>query len=237
MSLETVVGVESLLEQLESYADKGLGALGSAQQEIQQLTERVTQLEAKLEALVQQINQPLTLEFASPLLVTLKTNTSLKTEMPIETAAPVEIETPVETAAPLDALNPQERLKHWIKTYPKAFMPNQPQPLKVGIHEEILAAEGGDLKKIRRALAGYVKVPRYLRCMKKGAARLDLQGSHVGLVNEEEAGFAQAHLQTLEQQKQQREAQKAQQQTEQAERLETDRLHGKLSALMQQNTR
>lgn len=233
MSLETVVGVESLLEQLESYADKGLGALGSAQQEIQQLTERVTQLEAKLEALVQQINQPLTLEFASPLLVTLKTNTSLKTEMPIETAAPVEIETP----APLDALNPQERLKHWIKTYPKAFMPNQPQPLKVGIHEEILAAEGGDLKKIRRALAGYVKVPRYLRCMKKGAARLDLQGSHVGLVNEEEAGFAQAHLQTLEQQKQQREAQKAQQQTEQAERLETDRLHGKLSALMQQNTR
>lgn len=233
MSLETVVGVESLLEQLESYADKGLGALGSAQQEIQQLTERVTQLEAKLEALVQQINQPLTLEFASPLLVTLKANTSLKTEMPIETAAPVEIETP----APLDALNPQERLKHWIKTYPKAFMPNQPQPLKVGIHEEILAAEGGDLKKIRRALAGYVKVPRYLRCMKKGAARLDLQGSHVGLVNEEEAGFAQAHLQTLEQQKQQREAQKAQQQTEQAERLETDRLHGKLSALMQQNTR
>ena len=233
MSLETVVGVESLLEQLESYADKGLGALGSAQQEIQQLTERVTQLEAKLEALVQQINQPLTLEFASPLLVTLKTNTSLKTEMPIETAAPVEIETP----APLDALNPQERLKHWIKTYPKAFMPNQPQPLKVGIHEEILAAEGGDLKKIRRALAGYVKVPRYLRCMKKGAARLDLQGSHVGLVNEEEAGFAQAHFQTLEQQKQQREAQKAQQQTEQAERLETDRLHGKLSALMQQNTR
>lgn len=233
MSLETVVGVESLLEQLESYADKGLGALGSAQQEIQQLTERVTQLEAKLEALVQQINQPLTLEFASPLLVTLKTNTSLKTEMPIETAAPVEIETP----APLDALNPQERLKHWIKTYPKAFMPNQPQPLKVGIHEEILAAEGGDLKKIRRALAGYVKVPRYLRCMKKGAARLDLQGSHVGLVNEEEAGFAQAHLQTLEQQKEQREAQKAQQQTEQAERLETDRLHGKLSALMQQNTR
>lgn len=231
MSLETVVGVESLLEQLESYADKGLGALGSAQQEIQQLTERVTQLEAKLEALVQQINQPLTLEFASPLLVTLKTNTSLKTEMPIETAAPVE------TAAPLDALNPQERLKHWIKTYPKAFMPNQPQPLKVGIHEEILAAEGGDLKKIRRALAGYVKVPRYLRCMKKGAARLDLQGSHVGLVNEEEAGFAQAHLQTLEQQKEQREAQKAQQQTEQAERLETDRLHGKLSALMQQNTR
>ena len=150
MSLETVVGVESLLEQLESYADKGLGALGSAQQEIQQLTERVTQLEAKLEALVQQINQPLTLEFASPLLVTLKANTSLKTEMPIETAAPVEIETPVETAAPLDALNPQERLKHWIKTYPKAFMPNQPQPLKVGIHEEILAAEGGDLKKIRR---------------------------------------------------------------------------------------
>lgn len=232
MSLETVVGVDSLLKQLENYADKGLGALGSAQQEIQQLTERVTQLEAKLESLIQQINQPLTVELASPLMVTLKANTSLETE------APVEIKAPVETAAiDLDALNPQQRLKHWIKTYPQAFMPNQPQPLKVGIHEEILAAEGGDMKKIRRALAGYVKVPRYLRCMKKDAVRLDLQGNQAGVVNAEEAAFALAHLQRLEQQKKQREAQRIEQQAEQAKRLVAENLQDKLSALVQQNTR
>lgn len=249
MSLESFVGVDSLLEQLENYADKSLGALGNAQQEIQQLNKRVTQLETTLEKLIQQINQPLTLELASPLMVTLKANTSLETNMPEEIEMPEEIKTPKEVEAPkeaepslgalpnLDALNPQKRLKHWVKTYPKAFIPNQPQPLKVGIHDDLQAAESGDLKKIRRALAGYVKVPRYLHCLKAGAVRLNLQGQPDGCVTQEEADFAQAQLQTLAANKKQREAQKLQQEIEQKERLATNRLQNKLSALVQQNTR
>lgn len=243
MSLESILDVNNLLEQLESYADKGLGALGAAQQNIQQLTKRVAQLEAKLEKLTQQINQPLTVELASPLMVTLKTNTSLETETPVKTAmpvaieAPAEIEIPAETAAPLDALNSQQRLKHWIKTYSSAFLISQPKPLKVGIHDDLLAAEGGELKKIRRALAGYVKLPRYLHCLKAGAVRLDLQGQPAGSVTQQEADFAQAQLQKLAQNNKQREAQKKQQQAKQEERLITDRLQNKLSALVQLNTR
>ncbi len=244
MSVEFEAGVDGLLGQLESYANKGLGALENAKQEItklearnQQLTDRVAQLEASIEKLgsrlAESIENPVTADFlgrSDALMVMIKETLGVASP-----AVCTQDKTPTESE--LDKLNPQQRLAHWIKSYPRSFMPGQPQPLKVGIHEELQALEGGDMKKIRRALAGYVKVPRYLRCMRLGAVRLDLNGNNAGFVTKEEADFAAAHLQELEERKKQRATQKKKQQVEQQNRLTANRLQNKLSALMQLNTR
>ncbi|NLW05805.1 MAG: hypothetical protein GX029_11385 [Pseudomonadaceae bacterium] len=250
MSSESAVNVGNLIGQLESYADKGLGALENAKQEILQLTERVSQLEASQARLEKKLNQLLdgdslkTDSVSSPKGSLVETTEQAEkviaaeeVKEALEVKEAVEAEPAIKTAAmALDKLNPQQRLQHWVKSYPRSFIPNQPQPLKVGIHKELLATEGGDIKKIRRALASYVKVPRYLRCIKEGAVRVDLKGDNAGLVSKEEAGFAQANLQKLEQHKKQREAQKKQQQAEQQQRLAEERLQEKLSALMQLKT-
>lgn len=239
MSIELEMDVDKLLGQLENYASKGLGALEDAKQEVQvlearnqQLTERVTQLEASLQLL----RARLTEAFENPAEATLLSRSDSLMVMINDTlgiASPKVATSLPDFTSELDKLNPQQRLDYWVKTYPRSFMPGQPQPLKIGIHEELLAVEGGDMKKIRRALASYVKVPRYLRCMKTGAVRLDLQGNNAGFVSKEEADFAETHLRKLEENQKQHEAQKKLQQ----ERLATDRLKNKLSALMQLNSR
>lgn len=242
MSVEQDADVDKLLGQLESYANKGLTALESAKQEIaaleeknQQLSSRIAQLETGLEVLDRQLEETLTNLKAVDLFNQVS---SLKTrvEEALGEISPSVVDK-VDAASQLDKFNPQQRLAYWIKTYPNAFMLNQPQPLKVGIHEDLLAVEGGDMKKIRRALASYVKVPRYLRSLKKDAERLDLQGNQVGKVTEEEAEFAAAHLLELERHKKQRIAQKKQKKAVEQERLATDRLQNKLSALVELNTR
>jgi len=238
------VDVDKLLGQLESYANKGLDALGKAKQEIaelearnQQLNERVVQLEKNIEILGVRLKEALEnpieaglLSRSDSLMVMIKETLGLS--KPGESA---KVSKP--SASELDKLNPQERLAYWIKTYPRSFMPGQPQPLKIGIHEELLAVEGGDMKKIRRALASYVKVPRYLRCMKAGAVRLDLKGNNAGFVTKEEADFAAEQLQKLEANKKQRNALKKKQQLEKQEVLSSNRLKNKLSALIEMNKR
>lgn len=228
--------VDDLLDQLVSYADKGLGALGNARSEIKQLKQqnaelegRVAQLESRIDSLRKRLTQAIQTPSDTPLLgrpdaLMLMIRETLGVVMDEK-----ELTGSQQKTSALDALNPQQRLQHWIKTYPKAFMPGQPQPLKVGIHEDILAAEGGEMKKIRRALAGYVKVPRYLRSIKAGAVRLDLAGRNAGFVTPEEAGFAQQQLESLEQHKKQQEEQRKQQQEEQ-------RIKNKLSQLLQRHT-
>lgn len=242
--LELDVDVDQLLGQLENYATKGLDALGKAKQEIvaletrnTELSERVIQLEKNIEALgtrlTEALENPVEAELLSrsdSLMVMIKE--TLGVSKSGETA-----KTNLPTASELDKLNPQQRLDYWIKTYPRSFMPGQPQPLKIGIHEDLLAAEGGDMKKIRRALASYVKVPRYLRCMKTGAVRLDLKGNNAGFVSKEEADFAAEHLQKLEANKKQREALKKKQLIEQQENLDSNRLKNKLTALVEMNKR
>lgn len=241
---EVDMDVDKLLGQLESYATKGLDALGSAKQQILtlearnlQLNKRVAQLEKNIEALGLRLTEVLEspmeaglLDRSDSLMVMIKE--TLDVPKPSEASKE---NTPASSA--LDKLNPQQRLEHWIKTYPGSFMPGQPQPLKVGIHEELLAVEGGDIKKIRRALASYVKVPRYLRCMKTGAVRLDLKGNNAGFVSQEEADFAAEHLQKLEANKKQRETLKKRQEKEKKQNLKANRLKDKLSALVEMNKR
>jgi ProP effector len=236
-------GVDDLLDRLVCYADKGLNALDSARNEIRQLEARNAELEGRvvqLEGRINSLRSRLTQAIQNPadaallsrpdaLMLMIRETLGLKVD-PVASAGDSQNDPAV------NALNPQQRLQHWIKTYPKAFMPGQPQPLKVGIHEDILAAEGGEMKKIRRALAGYVKVPRYLRCMKAGAVRLDLTGRNAGFVTAEEAGFAQQQLDSLEQQKKQQEEHRNQHLLQQQQQEEEQRIKNKLSELMQRHT-
>ncbi|SFX31002.1 ProQ/FINO family protein [Marinospirillum alkaliphilum] len=237
-------GVDQLLDQLVSYADRGLGALEQARSEIQQLQAKNAELEARatqLEGRIDALRNRLTAALKQPSEAALLSRPDALMRLIRETlgldATVAEHSAQVVVDPAIDDLSPQQRLERWIKTYPKAFMPGQPQPLKIGIHEDLLAADGGDMKKVRRALAGYVKVPRYLRCLKAGAVRLDLQGRNAGFVNAEEAEYARRQLDELETGKQQREDQAKYQQTLQQQREEESRMQDKLSELMQLHAR
>ncbi|WP_114417256.1 ProQ/FINO family protein [Marinospirillum perlucidum] len=233
--------VDDLFDQLTSYADQGVQALNLAHQEIDRLQQRnqdleqqVAELEGKLTRLREKVDAGLKDPEAAKLLHRPDALMVLIREtLGLETAPPGVA--PEEGYPELEELNPQQRLEHWIKSYPRAFMPGQPQPLKIGIHEDLQEAEGGDQKKIRRALAGYVKLPRYLRCLKAGAVRLDLQGQNAGFVTEEEAEFARNQLVEWEEQKKQKDSRRRQQEAEQKKRAEDERMQSKLDQLLKLN--
>lgn len=231
--------VDDLFDQLTSYADQGLGALGKAREEADQLRKRNQQLEAQvdeLESKLARLKERVSAQLQGPQAQHLLNRPDALMVLIRETLgleAPVSQSAPEEGYPELEALNPQQRLEHWVKSYPRAFMPGQPQPLKIGIHEDLHTAEGGEQKKIRRALAGYVKLPRYLRCLKAGAVRLDLQGGNAGFVTEQEAEFAREQLEQWEEQKKEKESRRRQQEMEQKQRAEEERLQSKLSQLLE----
>ncbi len=115
-------------------------------------------------------------------------------------------------AAPLEAaqedISPQALLKQWYRRYPKTFFERHTRPLAIGIHEALAAREPYSEKLIRRALAGYVNLPRYLKSVRPNAARIDLEGQEAGRVEEEDAKHAQEQLKRLQDRQQQREAEK-----------------------------
>ncbi|MGO2131846.1 MAG: ProQ/FINO family protein, partial [Halomonas sp.] len=101
---------------------------------------------------------------------------------------------PAETPAP----SPQALLKEWYKRYDRAFFKGHTLPLKVGIHEDLAAAEPWPEKLVRRALACYVNLPRYLKAMRNDAGRIDLQGQPAGSVDQGAADHAQRKLERLQ---------------------------------------
>jgi len=68
----------------------------------------------------------------------------------------------IEQAPSADAL-----LKQWYQRYPNAFFKGHTRPLKVGIHQDLAAHEPWPEKLLRRALAGYVNLPRYLKAVRE----------------------------------------------------------------------
>ncbi|WP_305856080.1 ProQ/FINO family protein [Balneatrix alpica] len=84
----------------------------------------------------------------------------------------------------------------WLcELFPKAFSREQPQALQVGIQEELLAKMPEQGSKIKRALASYTHAPFYLRAIKAGQPRVNLQGQAVGVVTAEDEAFAQERYQ------------------------------------------
>lgn len=108
-------------------------------------------------------------------------------------AEPVKTE-PAETPAP----SPQALLKEWYKRYDRAFFKGHTLPLKIGIHEDLAASEPWPEKLVRRALACYVNLPRYLKAVRNGAQRINLEGQPAGSVDDGAADHAQRKLEHLQ---------------------------------------
>lgn len=94
--------------------------------------------------------------------------------------------------------SPQGLLGEWYQRYPSVFFRGHTRPLKVGIHEELTASEPWPEKLVRRALACYVNLPRYLKAVREGAERIDLQGQPAGNVDAQAAEHARRKLERLQ---------------------------------------
>lgn len=85
-----------------------------------------------------------------------------------------------------------------IENFPNAFFKKSTQvkPLQIGIFDEIidfykrLDTPPFSKKALRDALSYYSSSPAYLSCQKANAARIDLYGNEVDVVNEEQAKYA-----------------------------------------------
>lgn len=102
--------------------------------------------------------------------------------------------TDLSPAAPVDEStktpSPHALLNQWYERYPKAFFKGHTKPLKVGIHQDLAEREEWPNKLIRRALANYVNLPRYIKAVRVGAERVDLDGQPAGKVDKEAAQHA-----------------------------------------------
>lgn len=97
-----------------------------------------------------------------------------------------------------EAPSPQALLGEWYQRYGSAFFKGHTRPLKVGIHEELAAREPWPEKLVRRALACYVNLPRYLKAVREGAERIDLNGQPAGRVDAQAAEHAHRKLDRLQ---------------------------------------
>ncbi|MCL7940120.1 ProQ/FINO family protein [Halomonas sp. ATCH28] len=126
-----------------------------------------------------------------------------KTSPPAPEPAPAAPEPAAEPQAPGEALpedapSPQALLDQWYQRYSSTFFKGHTRPLKVGIHEELTAREPWPEKLVRRALACYVNLPRYLKSVREGAERLDLAGEPAGRVDAAAAEHAHKKLERLQ---------------------------------------
>nr|WP_315900655.1 ProQ/FINO family protein [Halomonas sp. DP5Y7-2] len=96
------------------------------------------------------------------------------------------------------APSPQALLGDWYRRYDQTFFKGHTRPLKVGIHEELAVREPWPEKLVRRALACYVNLPRYLKSVREGAERIGLDGELVGQVDAQAAEHAKRKLDRLQ---------------------------------------
>ncbi len=97
-----------------------------------------------------------------------------------------------------EAPSPQALLEQWYQRYPDAFFKGHTRPLQVGIHEALAERESWPEKLVRRALACYVNLPRYLKSVREGAERIDLTGAAAGEVDAGAAEHARKKLDRLQ---------------------------------------
>ena len=78
--------------------------------------------------------------------------------------------------------------------YPELFKPASPKPLQIGIHEAVAADGKLSKTRIRRALNLYVRMRKYVACIKEDADRITVDGSSTGKVTADEAAHAKEKL-------------------------------------------
>jgi ProP effector len=106
-----------------------------------------------------------------------------------------------------EAPSPHALLAQWYKRYPKTFFKGHTRPLKTGIHLDLCEVEPWPEKLVRRALACYVHLPRYLKSVREGARRVDMAGEDCELVTVDEAKHAKRQLEALQKKQKARETQ------------------------------
>lgn len=113
--------------------------------------------------------------------------------------------------------------------YPAVFDRSNVRPLKIGIQEDLVADEKVTKNKIKRALASYVRSLQYLRAVREGADRIDLNGQAAGTVTASESEHAKQQIKAINQRRRdaQREREKAQ-----AEQEKQQRMNDKLEMLL-----
>lgn len=109
-----------------------------------------------------------------------------------------------------EAPSPQALLDEWYTRYPAAFFKGHTRPLMVGIHEVLASREPWPEKLVRRALACYVNLPRYLKAVREDAERIDLDGQPAGKVDAQSADHAHRKLDRLQGEKRNTQGRKAQ---------------------------
>ncbi|MCD6007518.1 ProQ/FINO family protein [Halomonas sp. IOP_31] len=133
------------------------------------------------------------------------TATEATTEAERETAGTLTEEQGSQSSlATVEAPSPQALLDEWYRRYTDTFFKGHTRPLKVGIHEDLVANEPWPDKLVRRALACYVNLPRYLKAVRAGAERVDLAGEPAGTVTPGEARHAHKKLEALQSQQRKR---------------------------------
>lgn len=90
-------------------------------------------------------------------------------------------------------------LAYLAEQFPACFvLTGTAHPLKIGIFDDLAARLADDPKvsktRLRSAVRHYTNSWRYLRCIKAGAERLDLDGQAAGLVEASHAEHAQQQL-------------------------------------------
>jgi ProP effector len=84
--------------------------------------------------------------------------------------------------------------------FPGCFFVRRRKPLKVGIHDEVLAAlPAATAKQVGLALTIYTSNSGYLHCIREGAPRVGLGGEVTGYVTAEEAENAKQRPQRTQQ--------------------------------------
>ncbi|RTE87210.1 MULTISPECIES: RNA chaperone ProQ [Gammaproteobacteria] len=118
--------------------------------------------------------------------------------------------------------NSKEVIAYLAEQFPKCFtLEGEAKPLKIGIFEDLASRLAEDEKvsktRLRVALRQYTNSWRYLRCVKQGVERVDLDGGNAGTVETDheehaketlEASKAKANAKRKEQQKDQGKAAK-----------------------------
>ena len=121
-----------------------------------------------------------------------------------------------------------------IESYPNTFSLDEPKPLKIGIQDDLVSDEKVSRGKIKRALATYVRNPRYLSSMVAGVQRVDLTGADAGEVTADDEKHAKAKL---DEYKARRKERINQQRKEQRNNERDERISNKLEALVAKTKR
>jgi ProP effector len=98
--------------------------------------------------------------------------------------------------------NPHETIEFLASTWPKCFRVKLRErvPLKVGMGQDLAAAAAGAItdEEISVAMRVYVGNKRYLKALREGAVRFDLDGNPAGVVTPNEAAHARHRIDRID---------------------------------------